>query len=82
MIQLANDGNPRSLTTMKQSSKDVTAVYKHKLISSAAEAHCAGTYIIWVLIGGGRETLRVMPRRTITNLDLVFRVRLSIVPAP
>ena len=41
-IQPANKARPGSLTTMKQSSNEVTAVCKHKLISSAAEAHCAG----------------------------------------
>ena len=41
-MKSANNAKPGSLTTMKQSSNEVTAAYKHKLISSAAEAHCAG----------------------------------------
>ena len=46
MIQPANNAKPGSLTTMKQSSNEVTAVYKHKLISSAAEVHCTGHIIL------------------------------------
>lgn len=41
MIQPADNAKRGGWTTMRQSSKEVTAVRKHKLISSAAEAHCA-----------------------------------------